>query len=180
MLLVNFLGDKSQIFNNTKEAIDIINKNNIHPDLLRIFSGEFNEIKYEDLLKINNMEIDINKMNKETNNIIQNIQNNLIDENYDNFLISGIAYPYGPVKDYFFLKNGLNPVLLISISFGNLKELKINTNKLRVLTIKSLESEWELLKVRQDKDTKERFIYGNCPAVPYSIFLTKSIEKLYV
>ena len=179
MVLVQFSSNNLKVFGSEVDAFEAIEKANIHPDLLRIFHGNFNEIKYKDLLKMNNIEINYEKMNIEVSKIVKNTQDNIIENTTDNFVISHRLYPYGSVKDHVFLQAGFNPLLVILVNFG-VSNSEIDTRKLRKIAVNSVENEWEVLKVRQEKDTTEKFIYGNHPTTSYSIFAIKHRDKLEV
>ena len=180
MILVKFLGNDLRKFEDMNEAVNAIEKTNVHPDFIRIFQGEFEEIKYEDLLKIAvDFELDKNRILLETDNIKNNIYQNIINKTKDNFIISSRVYYYGSCKDHVLLKAGINPVLVVSVSFGKVN-VDFSTKKMRSVAVASVENEWEVVRVQEDSGPAEQFLYGNHPAVSYSIFITKKREKLGV
>lgn len=178
MIFVHFLGNNYKIFENEKEAIDAINHENIHPDLLKIFKGDFKEITYQDLLKNhNNFELDKEKIKQEMETIQTNLYNNLLNNINKNFLLSSRIYYYGSVKEHTKLNIGFNPLIVFSINLDTIKNI-LSAKKIKKIVDNSLINEWKLVRIQKGNALLEPFISGNNPVSSYSVFITKSKDKL--
>lgn len=139
--------DKSISFDNTLDLIKYIEDNNIHPDTVQIYEGDFKELGYINILKEDFFtKKTVELAGHEARGIRSWIIQNLKKEGYENFNVFVHVHPYGSFVHFCKLQVGFNPVCEITITFKN--KTDVSTQKLRHVVKKSLENDWQLVKVQ--------------------------------
>lgn len=170
MILIQFI-NKIKVFEDVNEALKEMEKVNIHPDLLKIFKGDFKPTNYLELLdEANILHVDEDKLKEELVIIRKNFQEKLMLIN-ENFLIEDSFYAYSSPSFHFLFKNGFNPFGKFSLNLEVAKEEDLlNSHKIRKIIEGCLINDWKLLKVTENRELKSSIssIWKN-----YLIFITK-------
>jgi len=162
-------------FDNISDAVNYIDKCDIHPDLLFIYiDGEI--VSYIDLLlKSGEKLVSDQLIIDDIGSILENIKQYIINTKYNKILFRENIYRYGSVEHNYILKTGFNPIVKLSIGFNSdnssyLNSFNFSTKKIRRIAEKYLENNWRLVRVQKEKLTD--FDVGSKWLV-FTIFLYK-------